>query len=193
MSIRAGMIRPLDCITQRGCGSYAALPAPSERIAGDGPKGPARVDRNYPPINQYTSAIWKACKLSLPDCYRPQQLEIERCFGGQGNVAISGQARTAGARRCADQRADGRALAATSNCPDGRSTCGAAAHHGCRALALSFAGHGRTGGLNFVVLSVDLDAGESKAKNSSTLETAGSFGLIHDTFRARTLRNGDLT
>src|SRR5260370_25457460 len=94
---------------------------------------------------------------------------------------------------CVDQRADGSALAATSNRPDGRSTCGATSHHGCRALALSFAGHGRTGGLNFVILSIDLDAGESKAKNSSTLETAGSFGLIHDTFRARTLPNGDLT
>src|SRR5256885_12694446 len=52
-----------------------------------------------------------------------------------------------------------------SNCPDGRTAGGATAHHGCGALAFSFAGHSGAGGLNLMILSVDLDAGELKCRS----------------------------
>src|SRR5260370_16434560 len=93
----------------------------------------------------------------------------------------------------ADQRTDGSALAGTGDGPDSSSSSCATAHHDCRALALSFTGHGGTGGLNLMVPSVDCDARERKAQRGATLETAGSFRLIHDSLSPRTLRHSALS
>src|SRR5947208_9190935 len=144
------------------------------------------------PLKKYISAIWKTYKLLLPDRYRLQQFEIERRLRVQGNVAIAGESRTAGTRRCADQGANGSALSAAGDCPDGRAPCRATAHHGCRALAFSFAGHGCTGRLNLMILPVDLDAGELESQRSAAFEAAGGLCLSHNALCTSALRNGDL-
>jgi len=93
----------------------------------------------------------------------------------------------------ADQRTDGSALAASSNGPDSRATSRATAHHGCGALALAFAGHGCTGGLNLMILPVDLDAGELESQRGAAFEAAGGLCLSHNALCASALRNGDLS
>src|SRR5258708_4352015 len=131
-------------------------------------------------------------KLLLSESYRLKQFEIERRLRSKRDVAVAGQTGTTGTRGGSDQRADSRAFAATSNCSDGCATSRATTHHGRRALAFSFAGHGCAGGLNLMILAVDCDAGELESQRSAAFETACSFRVSHDSLGARALGNGDL-
>src|SRR6266436_8189262 len=132
-------------------------------------------------------------KLLLSDSYRLKQFEIERCLRSKRDVAIAGQTRTTSTCSGADQRTNGSTFAATCNGTDGGTTSGATAHHDCGALAFSFAGHGCTGRLNLMILAVDCDAGELESQRSAAFEPAGRFRVSHDSLRARTLRNSDLS
>src|SRR6266436_2853303 len=131
--------------------------------------------------------------LLLSDGNGLKQFEIERRLCREGDVAIAGQSRATRTRCGADQRTDGSAFASTSNGPDGRATSGATAHHGCCALAFSFAGHGGTGRLNLMILPVHRDARECEAQHGTTLETAGSFRFTHDSLGSGTLWDGNLS
>src|SRR6202043_2040194 len=139
------------------------------------------------------SADLKRHLLLLFDMNGLKQFEIERRLRSQGDVAISGESRATGTRRCTDQRADGSALAATSDRPDTGSSRSATADHDGRALAFSLAGCHGSRSLNFMVLPVDSDARELEDQQGTALESARSFRLLYDSLCASTLRDGDLS
>src|SRR5437879_7101833 len=104
-----------------------------------GLKEPMAAARPHPRTKCF--AREESPELLMSDSYGLKEFEIERRLRRQRDVAIAGQARATGTRSGADQRTNGSTFAATGNCPDGRATSCATAHHDCGTLAFSFTGH----------------------------------------------------
>src|SRR5713226_6945279 len=103
-------------------------------------------------------ALKKDLSLLLLYVYRLKQLEIQRRLRRKSNVAVACQSRATRARRGAYQTSDDSTLPAAGQSADQRSTPCAAADHGCRALAFTFAGHRGCGSFNLVVFTIHSDA-----------------------------------
>ena len=107
------------------------------------------------------------------------QPEGDDLFRRNLQVFVSREGRSGGTGACADEAANQRPLAATSDSADQRAGSRTSADCNGRALALTFDRHRVAGGLNILRRTPDVDRCQGDSQDSFALELAGRLGFNH--------------